>query len=487
MDAYESFGQCLQRLLNEDGISASAAARLVGFRSRNSLFRILSGETSVEVDARFLAALRRVMGEKWSESRWIELETALDVKRMGLRQYTDNRAFCQGMYGGGPERSYMVECLTPEGLTERPLGEMLQEVCREGQITVVISGCCERGLTGLLAASFSDAAQSGRLTVRHYIDSGSDVMVPHLLSALPLMSKVWYNARLVDEAHCPAEMAAVYRVNIICLAVQITDGPRRIYQLVQCDHDRFVEAWGESVQSQLISVLDRHRFQLGLLKPMADASSGPEAFVRYTQQYAQLESDCMILSIKPDVHFNLVPTSLLYQAILEGFGQAGMASGNELNELLASLQEIHDGRIANMYGKRRPTHIVYSLQAMEQFMRTGVQSDHFFIQRAYTVEERRSIIRQLLTQMKQDPYFNICFLRPELPELRTEMTFYEGKGVLLMDAYTSYDLHDDHSEALITLPEFQNSFQKFFFDVLLERMVLSRQESMAQLERLLQL
>ena len=115
-------------------------------------------------------------------------------------------------------------------------------------------------------------------------------------------------------------------------------------------------------------------------------------------------------------------------------------------------------------------------------MRTGVQSDHFFIQRAYTVEERRTIVRLLLEQMQRDPYFNVWFLRPELPEIRAEMTFYEGRGVMLMDAYTSYDLHDDHSEALVPLPEFMQSFQRFFMDVLLEQLVLSRAESIAAVD-----
>ena len=77
-------------------------------------------------------------------------------------------------------------------------------------------------------------------------------------------------------------------------------------------------------------------------------------------------------------------------------------------------------------------------------MRTGVQSDHFFIQRAYTLEERREILRRMYHAMQADPHFNIHFLRADMPELNNETTFYEGKGVLLMDAYTGYDLHDDH-------------------------------------------
>lgn len=118
-------------------------------------------------------------------------------------------------------------------------------------------------------------------------------------------------------------------------------------------------------------------------------------------------------------------------------------------------------------------------------MRTGVQADQFFIQRAYTPEERRRLIRELYEQMQENPFFHVHFLREGLPEMRNEVTFYEGKGVLLLDAFTGYDLHDDHSEALITLPAFMESFRTFFMDELLQRLVMTRAETQAALERLM--
>jgi hypothetical protein len=54
MKHFESFGDCLKRCLKENHLSASEAAKLVGFRSRNSMFRILAGETGDEVKLRFL-------------------------------------------------------------------------------------------------------------------------------------------------------------------------------------------------------------------------------------------------------------------------------------------------------------------------------------------------------------------------------------------------------------------------------------------------
>ena len=487
MARIEAFGQCLQRILQEEGLSATAVARMVGFRSRNSIFRILNGETSADVDARFLTALRGVMGDAWPQRHWRALEMTLDIRRVGLRRHMSNHAFCQGI--GTPEDEEPAQEIVAETAVDgvrrdQLLKELLKEICREGEVSVVICGCCERSLTSCLDACLSRAGAEGRLSIRHYIDVSENVMVPNILGVLPLLSRVWYNARLVDEAHCPPQMLALYRLNAIGITVTAAGG-RSYHQLLQCADNRLVYTRSGGQEGALTDVMDRHRFQLDLLKPLTCASDGAQAFVDYTGRCADLERDGMILSVKPDIHFNLVPCEILYPAILEGFEQSGMTGADGLEPLMEKLWEIHQDRVDNVYSKRRPTHIVYSIRAMEQFMRTGVQTDHFFIQRAYTLEERRAIVRRLLKQMEEDPYFNIYFLKPELPEIRAEMTLYEDKGVLLMDAYTSYDLHDDHSEALITLPGFRASFQEFFLDVLLVRLTLSRQESIAQMERLL--
>ena len=162
-----------------------------------------------------------------------------------------------------------------------------------------------------------------------------------------------------------------------------------------------------------------------------------------------------------------------------------MAAGPELRALVDALKQVHNSRVDNMRSKRKSTHLVYSLQAMEHFMRTGVLTDQFFIQRAYTVQERREIIRTLLDAMRSCPWFNVHFLREGVPVPGYEISYYDGKGVMLMNAYTGYDLDADHSEALITLPAFMESFRSYFMDELLMSWVMPRSDTLRELERLL--
>ncbi len=487
MHRYEGFGECLKRALKEQNLSASEAARLVGFRSRNSIFRILAGDASYDVKHRFLQSLYEILGSQWPPERWIELREALSVDRLGPECYRANFAFRRMLHEKEPETApYLVHKIQADGsMTQAPLKDVLCGIADSTRVEIVITGCCDSALTQLLAECCGAAGEQGRLVMRHYIDTAEETISQNILGILPLVSKTWYNARLVSPGTCPAEMMTVYRLNAIHVHRWDETGKQFASMYLRCDKRDFITHLEVPGDSQSIKVLDHWRFQLELLKPLTGIGEAPGAFVAYTQQYALLEEDCAILSIKPDIHYNCIPVAVLEKAIIEGFEQSGMAEGSELTALINALKQVHEQRFRNMMEKHKVTHLVYSLPMMERFMRTGVMSDHFFIQRAYTVEERRACIRVLLDAMLNQPYFNVHFLKAEMPPLRYEMTYYDGKGIVLMDAYSNYDLNAEHSEALLILPAFMDAFHRFFKDELLANYVLSRGETILALERLL--
>ena len=487
MQQYESFGECLKHCLREEGLSASEAARLVGFRSRNSIFRILVGDAGDDIKLRFLESLHQAIGSQWPESRWYALQEALSMERLGPERYWANLAFQQVLHDTEEAiPNFTVQRTLENGCTEKyDLTELLDEALHAAKAEIVLTGCCDGGLIRLLAERCGAAGDRGKLLIRHYIDTSERVVTQNILGVLPLVSKPWYNARLVEPGSCPPEMMAIYRIHSLNIHLWDEQGRQFGRTYIRYDATNFIfHSWTQGV-SPTMGLLDRWRYDLELLKSMPQLSEGSEAFVEYTARYAQLEEGCAIYSIKPDPHFNCIPAHLLEQAVLEGFEQSGMAAGPELIELINALRQVHERRFSNMMNKRRPTHLVYSLQMMERFMRTGVLSDQFFLQRAYTVEERREIIRVLLDAMRQQPYFNVHFLKPGITEPRYEISCYDGKGVMLTDAYTGYDLDADHSEALIALPAFMESFERYFKDELLAHYVMSRADTLRTLERLL--
>ncbi|MGN1370135.1 MAG: helix-turn-helix domain-containing protein [Aristaeellaceae bacterium] len=482
---YESFGACLKRVLKEENLSASEVARLVGFRSRNSIFRILSGNASSEVKQRFMQRLEETFGSRWPQKHWSALREALSVDRLGPERYQANCAF-RRIFQEQDTAPYLVHIPQKDGSTFiRPLAEELGELVKSDRVEIVLTGCCESALMLLLAECCGAAGAQGRLTIRHYIDTAQETISHHILGILPLVSKTWYNARLVPPDSCPPEMMAAFRLHAFYVQRRDADDHPYTSTYLLVDQRNFMTFGEREGNNHAVQIMDRWRFQLELLKPLAVSGEEPEVFVAYTKQYARLEDNCNILSIKPDVHFNCIPPSVLEPSIREGFAQAGMATGPELDALIAALAQVHEQRYRNMMEKHKVTHLVYSLPALERFMRTGVLSDQFFIQRAYTVEERRECIRVLLDGMRNHPYFHVHILKPDMPMPRYEISYYGGKGILLMDAYTCYDLNADHSEALVILPAFMDAFQQYFKEELLTDHVLSRCETIMALERLI--
>lgn len=484
MSEGNTFGKCLRRILKERDLAASEAARLVGFRSRNSLFRILSDETGWKVKASFLKKLRQVVGGQWPESCWRELEEALEIERVGPQQYSSNQAFMRVLNEQEPIRDYRVD---HEG-TSRSLASMLQDMLAESvRMEMIICGCCDDNLLRLLAQELGGAGDAGKVTIRHYIDVSESCAVDNILGVLPLLTQPWYNARLVAEGACSVQMLALYRVHMIHIFLTRPDGSAAWHQLLRYEPELFVCTSTRSEQYSIRDTLDRCRFDLELLKPKVQLSDGAAMYVDYIDNNRRLEENCVICSIKPDVSIACIPTDILRESIEAGFRDSGIADDAALAALMESLVQIHEQRVKNMFTKRRMTHLVFSVQAMELFMQRGVQTDHFFIQRAYTPAERRDIVRVLYEQMRDNPYFNIYFLRSDMPVPRNEITCYEGKGVLLLDAYTGYDLQMDHSEAVITQPLFMQRFKRFFMDDVLGRRVYSQKETMEILERLMQM
>ncbi len=487
MQQYESFGDCLRRCLKEMNMSATAAAELVGFKSRNSIFRILSGEASCDVKLRFLEAFHERVNTQWPDERWQTLEDALRVERLGPVRYQSNLAFQRLLHEPEPPiMDYYVQCIDEKGESQESLlAEMLEEIAALNRVEIIITGCCESGICRLLAKHCSDAGQRGTLSIRHYIDISENTITRNILGIMPLVSKPWYNARLVEPGSCPPEMMAIYRVNAIHIHAWDEHGQQYGQRLMRYDETHFAAREPNRGICAPVAILDRWRFHLELLKPVAQFSDGIAVVMEYTAQNEQLEENCMILSIKPDVHICCIAAETLDQAVLDGAMKSGKTADAELIQLVQSLNAIQNRRIDNIFNKRRPTHLVYTLPMMERFMRTGRLTDRFFDQRAYTVEERRQIIRGLLDAMRNKPYFNVHFLRAGAPELHYEITYFEGKGVMLMDADPSIALDKERSQALITLPAFMESFKHYFMDELLVHYVLPRAETLRHLERLL--
>ena len=100
----------------------------------------------------------------------------------------------------------------------------------------------------------------------------------------------------------------------------------------------------------------------------------------------------------------------------------------------SALAEIHQARMTNMMRRRRPTYIVLNKAAMEEFVRTGRQSDHLHFLRNFTPKERKQILDVLVQQARENPFFHLYFAEAlHLHVLRLEILILHLKLLLVFE------------------------------------------------------
>ena len=197
-------------------------------------------------------------------------------------------------------------------------------------------------------------------------------------------------------------------------------------------------------------------------------------YMNYLNYLRLQEKDHRVYRIKPDLGLEMIPGNILREGCL---GNNEELAG--LGELLADVQ---DERYSNYKCKKKHQYNLFSYQAMRQFAETGRQSDHFWAFRSFTPEETLWIMRDLLTNLRQNRYFHLRFLQRDVP-MAQEIAWYEDCGMDLLLSSSGYDLNT-HSELRITDPGLCGFFHQEFFDWYANHYAMSEEESLKALEEL---
>lgn len=473
------FGAYLSRLLKANGVSASEAARRLGYKSRNSMFRLLDGKGSYAAMKDCYKRLRDCPELHMTKEQLEGLGVALEVSRLGREGYLSNCAMRDMLRSDGE--------IAPERLWAD--GGLFAELATVGCVRLTMTGCCDRELMTALARSLPLGAPDADVRVEHYIYMGGDEVIESITAIQPLLYAPCYMAWCVEPGVFPREKERLYRGNR--MIVRWTDA-----QGAWHTRDATLVGWRELAvsalpcgeePSPLEAALRSGQERMRPLKTAFTLTHTPRDYLTYTRECAELERGRAVYTIKPDVPISFIHPDILLRAVVDGFRRQGFGRGGELEALIQALWNVHQARWQNYFTKRRPTHTIFSLPEMERFARTGEQSDHFFAISPYTPGERATVLRHLRAQMERSTSFHIYFFREDYRPTRSEIGLYEGAGTLMTKPGTHYDLAGDHAEIIVTQTEFCRRYKEFFVQDLLEHHVLTREQTLRELDRLIAL
>ena len=477
----QEFGPCLREILKEKQVSASELARMMNYKSRNSIFRILCGKGGHSARQAFYERLMQEDPLHLSDEQRERLGQALEISRVGLKAYLDNLAMRELLMGGKPrpaQQTVRVDAayFYPQ---DADFSEAMAAMARAHKVCLTILGCCDRAIFDALRERISRRDVRCAVQIVHLIYTGPEEIVRNIAAIQPLLYCDFYNAYCVEPGLFSRERERLYRGNCIYAHVQDEQGDWYDRQLLLIDKGVFVPThrMAAAEHNSIMSLLDHDLVRMTPLKAQHGKGMAAGDYLAYTEDCRKLEQNRAVYTIKLDVPVSFVPADILASCVRDGLMEKAA---------LEDMERIHRQRFENFLTKKKVNHTIFSREAMERFARTGRQSDHFFALRSYTPGERVRILQNLREQEAENPYFHVHFFADDFEPPASEIALYEGVGMLMAKPYTNYDLSGDHAETIIAQEEFCASFKAFFLHDLLERHVLSREATLAVLDELIE-
>jgi len=479
------FGAALKDILGRKKISASELARMMAYKSRNSIFRILDEEGGHSARQAFFDRLIKEDPLGLDDEERAQLQQALEISRVGRTTFFSNRAMRELLVNAKENDTLeRTRTYSREGEESRPV-DVRTAQCRE--IHLYMMGCCSRGVFSGIKELLDSRQENCVVSVTHFVYTGSEEIIRNVSAIQPLLYTEYYKAYCVEPGTFSQEREWLYRTNVIFARIMDKNGSWYCRQLLLVDPDRFMmfERREDGSGALLEQVLREDIGKMPLLKKGYFVQGAD--YAAYTKECFALEQGRAIYTIRLDVPINYVSTDILLACFDDDVRSGRLNVWAGMPEMIDELARLHRLREANLFGKHKSTHTIFSREAMEQFARTGRQTDHFFALRPYRAEERAQILLRLREQAEHNPYFNVYFFKEGFESPQMEIGLYEGIGTLLNKPFTDYDLSGNHTETLITQKEFCECYKQYFVQDLLARQVVSQEETPRILDELIEI
>lgn len=483
-----TFGEAMLSLLKKRGLSATAAAEELGFKSRTALFRILHDESRLPAIEKCFKEAKKSALLALDDSEIDLLREAMLVSELGKKTYGINRVLHRMIYPTLIEENVPVSAGIEGAKDAQTLEELLSELKEKRTITVVIMGRCSKRVMDRLHRMTKEA-DIRRIIHLFALDEedAEDIKVFAEMSDI-LFSNV-YSVYYLNETGVGLKNWWL-RSGVILFSFEDEEEKRRVFQLTylgkssylfcEDDQEKLENYWNgliRNVKDKMIP-LKRENNQ--------NTPADMQCYIEFTRSYQRLEQNREMYTIKPDFPINCVPVEIIAPPIIEAFAQICPEEAEEFNVQITRLYDIHKSRVENLYQKRKVTHIVLNVEAMLRFARTGNRSDHFFLTRPYTPQERVRVLTLLRNHALDNPNFHIWMSSsPDIVSDR-EITIYDGYGVALVKPETSWRLDQDHQEVLLESRMLAQYFKAYFMSSVLAHAVMTKEESVALLDRMIE-
>ena len=179
-------------------------------------------------------------------------------------------------------------------------------------------------------------------------------------------------------------------------------------------------------------------------------------YIHFMQESYRMEQDHGAVIFKPALGIQMLPTKLLVDA----YNDYMKDSMDPVYACSTTLIYLLKKRADNFRNRSHPTELFLSYASMEEFAKTGVLADQFYGTRPYTPSERKNILSDLVSLIKEKQV-DVCLLK-----WKKEMAFsceaYENVGTLVYPGRTNYNSESgEYRELFIPAKTHYMFFKRF--------------------------
>ena len=484
------FGSYLTDLLARHNLSASMVSRMLGHKSRTTLRRILTEQANIESMERFLSDFLCAQLFPLTAQEEDGLKQALEISRMGLKNFLAKDELHQLLRSSvhPPARRVILVNDTQTG-EQFPLSKLFRRLSSALRLRMLIVNSPSGDFFERLGRLIADMPACD-LAVDHYMFLNTNIArtTQFIANIFPILTASCVSVYAVPHREEDIPLFNVQTSFMVICHAEFPSGESEEYQI----------GFSAPLSAHLLSSSEKgiYQFWHEMLAParalcvpikQAGLSSGIslKEYAAVLDSYRALEQNRAIYMLKPRLSLSLVSPDLLRALLADGVKKTSLPDDPESSEAIGEMFRIHEQRFHNIYHKKRVTHLVVDPASMRAFVRDGLTTDHFFAMRPFTPGERRQILTYCRDQSRDNPYFNLYFLKDDFPCLGMEAVCFESAGVLFRQPGSAHDLAGQ-ADALITLNDFTALFAQYFRETLLPDHALSASSSISVLNSLIE-
>ncbi len=454
----------LRELIGEwqrrEGLTLTALSQRLGYGSKTSVQRVMDGQARASSALELEMRLReRIPMSRKEETR---LHREVGLLRFGETQWQVFEAFWR--------------LLSAHRLSEGT--EAVIRVVNTGETTTLtehyaeaegLLACVQGCVTPPYALPLDELAAKPGAVIYHALASGNDRdLINGVSEVLHLVPNGNYHLRMLAAAHEPT------CGNMMVCEYTLHGQPMEDLLMMHADGtaDLLTRTGGDQLMLKLVGgYSDSYR---PFKQPLKETLT-PEGYLSYLADFAALEHNRAIWSIRSNIGASLIPGELMIRASEDRLPP----------ELLARAKPIAVQRTQNTYARRQPVCVVFKHSAVERFLDTGCCFGHFSFMRPFTQEERAEIIDLMLQNMRANPYFHVYFLRDDNAVRDIGITAYADRGLILVPAEGESQPMERYYDGRLPSPAISRQFSEFFTRELLPTACCTEHESCVMMENLL--